>query len=190
VTDGEDLRGRIAALEARLAEVEDRAAIRDLRFRYHAAVNERDFDAIGGLFVEDGFADLGASGSARGRDAIVALYRQAVGHVPFLRQFIHNHLVTLEGDCARGRSDLEARLARDGESIVVAACFDDEYVREPSGAWRFRSLRLAVDFAVPLAEGWAQAVGADADHAEARAVGADADHAEARAVGADADHAG
>lgn len=163
MTGGEDLRARIAALEARLVEVEDRAAIRDLRFRYHTAVNDRDFEAIGRLFVEDGLADLGASGSARGREAIVALYREAVGRVPFLRQFIHNHLVTLESDSARGRSDLEARLAQDGESIVVAARFDDEYVRAADGGWRFRSLRLAVDFAVPLREGWARAVGADAD---------------------------
>ncbi len=41
-----------------------------------------------------------------------------------------------------------------GESFLVAARFDDEYVRE-NGRWTFRKMSLEPYFMVPLSEGWA-----------------------------------
>lgn len=151
----DDLRDRIQVLENRVAELEARSAIQDLRFRYHVAVNEKDLASIEPLFSQDAEVHFEGIGNARGAREIDALYREVVGQSPFLKQFIHNHLITLvDRDTATGLSYLDARTVRDGESILVAARFDDEYVRE-HGAWKFRSLRLELFFAVPIAEGWA-----------------------------------
>jgi hypothetical protein len=150
----DDLARRVEALEVRVADLQDRAAIQDLRFRYHVAVNDRELDAIAPLFCEDGEVDFGEIGAARGRAAINTLYREVVGTSPFVKQFIHNHVITLDGDRASGLSYLEAKTVTNGESYLVAARFDDEYVREGAD-WRFRVLRLSIYFAVPLNAGWA-----------------------------------
>lgn len=150
----EGLESRIRVLESAVADLSDRAAIQDLRFHYHVAVNEKELDSIHLLFAEDAVVDFEGIGSARGTSAIEALYRDVVGKSPFIKQFIHNHVITLAGETATGLSYLDARTVRDGESILVAARFDDEYVRVGAG-WKFRALRLTIYFAVPLREGWA-----------------------------------
>ena len=153
----ETLAGRVERLESRVHELEDLREIQELRFRYHIAVNERRLDDIASLFCEDGEAHFGEMGVARGRPAISDLYRTLVGDSPFIKQFIHNHVVEVAGDRATGLSYLDARTVRDGESILVAARFDDQYLRE-GGNWLFRELRLTPFFVVPLSKGWAEAV--------------------------------
>jgi hypothetical protein len=155
----EDLATRVQHLESKVAELCDRASIQELRFRYHVAVNEKQLDAIPQLFAEEAEVEFEGIGSARGIDSIETLYREVVGQSPFIKQFIHNHVITLDGDTASGLSYLDARTVRDGESILVAARFDDEYVRVGE-EWRFQALRLKIDFAVPISEGWAEAIGA------------------------------
>lgn len=150
----ETLEARVHRLETTVAALVDRAAIQDLRFHYHVAVNERELDAIHLLFTEDAQVDFEGIGSARGRAEIEALYQNVVGGSPFIKQFIHNHVVTLNGDRATGLSYLDARTVANGESLLVAARFDDEYVRTEEG-WKFEALRLKLYFAVSLQEGWA-----------------------------------
>jgi hypothetical protein len=149
-----DLEARVCALEATVDALRDRAAIQDLRFRYHIAVNDKQLDSIALLFSEDGEVDFGEIGSARGRKDIDTLYRKVVGESPFVKQFIHNHVISLNGDTASGLSYLEAKTVTNGESYLVAARFDDEYVREDR-EWKFRRLGLSLYFAVPLRQGWA-----------------------------------
>ena len=150
------LEARLRELEDRVHRLEDRAAIQDLRFRYHVAVNEKALDSIPDLFTEDAEVHFDGIGSASGRAEIAALYAEVVGQSPFIKQFIHNHVITLSGDAATGLSYLDARTVRDGESLLVAARFDDRY-RRTSRGWRFESLRLSLYFAVPIASGWADA---------------------------------
>jgi len=150
----EDLESRIRTLEARVNVLQDRSEIQDLRFRYHIAVNEKELDSIHLLFADEAEVHFEGIGSARGRREIEALYQEVVGKSAFIKQFIHNHTITLNGDTATGLSYLDARTVANGESLLVAARFDDEYVRV-GGEWRFQSLRLKLYFAVPLQDGWA-----------------------------------
>ena len=150
----QSLESRVQNLESQVRELQDLREIQELRFRYHIAVNERQLEDISALFSEDGEAHFGEIGSARGRAEIAALYRDVVGGSPFIKQFIHNHVIELSGDTATGLSYLEAKIVSNGESVLVAARFDDSYVRE-NGLWRFRVLRLSPFFVVPLREGWA-----------------------------------
>src|SRR5215471_787056 len=150
-----DLAARVAALEAEVQRLRDRAEIEDLRFRYHAAVNERRPEAIAPLFARGARLDFGPLGRASGPREIEAFFAAMLGDPSaFVKQFIHNHLVEIEGDRARGTSYLEARPVYRGESYLVAARYDDAYARE-DGRWRFQEMAMTPIFIVPLREGWA-----------------------------------
>lgn len=164
-----DLEARIRDLEARVQELNDREAIRELRFRYHECINDGPVTDIPGLFSEDGELDFGHLGKARGREQIKAFFSglvssgsgsQSAPEAPRrrglyrVRQFIHNHVVHLHGGRADGFAYLEAKPVYNGESYVVAARYDDEYVKR-NGGWKFSSMKLRPYFMVPLSEGWA-----------------------------------
>ncbi len=150
-----DLEARIQALEQQVELLNSRAEIQELRFSYHIAVNEKKPEMIPGLFAEQGEIDFAHLGRAKGKDGITAFYNKALSElVPFVKQFIHNHVITLNGDRGTGVSYLEAKPIFNGESFLVAARFDDEYVRE-NGRWAFRKMTLVPHFMVPLREGWA-----------------------------------
>ncbi|MCP4905338.1 MAG: nuclear transport factor 2 family protein [bacterium] len=143
----------MSRLESEVRALRDQREIQELRFRYHIAVNERRIDEIPALFCEEGEAHFGEIGSARGRAEIATFYHDVVGGSPFIKQFIHNHVIQISGDRATGLSYLEAKTVAEGESLLVAARFDDEYVRL-AGGWHFRMLRLTPFFVTPLREGW------------------------------------
>jgi len=150
-----DIEVRIHALEAKVQELQDRNEIQELRFRYHIAVNEKRPEMIPDLFSENGEIDFAHLGKAQGKAGVTAFYHQALSDlVPFVKQFIHNHVITLNGDTGTGLSYLEAKPIFNGESFLVAARFDDEYVRE-NNHWKFHKMTLVPYFMVPLREGWA-----------------------------------
>jgi hypothetical protein len=160
-----DLEARIQQLEAKVQELYDREAIRDLRYRYHEYVNEAQFSAIPDLFTEDGVLDFAHLGKAHGR-AEIAKFFGALNDKPdagkadrpritWVKQFIHNHTIHLIGDHGDGFAYLEAKPIYNGEAFLVAARYDDEYVRR-NGEWKFSKMSLVPYFMVPLKEGWAQ----------------------------------
>jgi hypothetical protein len=155
---------KVRELEAKVAVLYDREAIRDLRFRYHECVNEGQMASIPELFTDDGELDFGHLGKAKGREQIKAFFsglgpdrttpegrRRGLYRV---RQFIHNHVLTVDGDRASGYAYLEAKPVYNGESYVVAARYNDEYLKR-DGRWRFTKMSLTPFFMVPLKEGWA-----------------------------------
>jgi len=152
---GNDIERRIRALEARVLELCDIEAVRRLRHRYHECINDGEYDHIASLFAEDGEIDFGYLGHAAGRESLERYFQNVPRMLPFLKQFIHNHVVDIDGDRGTGYSYLEAKSVSQGESYIVAARYDDEYVRV-HGAWKFKRMTLTPYFTVPLREGWAQ----------------------------------
>jgi len=151
-----DLEKRVQALEARVQELEDREAIHTLRFRYHECVNEKRPEPLAELFASDAEIDFAHLGATTGREKILAFFRKGLSElVPFVKQFIHNHIVQVQGDGGTGLSYLFATPVYNGESYLVAGRFDDEYVKE-NGRWYFKKVKLTPYFMVPLKEGWAQ----------------------------------
>jgi len=156
---------RIKRLEAKVQELNEREAIRDLRYRYHEYVNEGKFTRIAGLFTVNGELAFGLLGHAKGRAQISAFFRglgpessraaqPSRPRLTRVRQFIHNHMIEIDGDRASGFAYLEAKPVYNGESYVVAARYDDEYVKQ-NGKWKFKKMSLKPFFMVPLKEGWA-----------------------------------
>ena len=146
---------RLAILEQKVQELTDVEAIRRLRFRYHECVNETKLSEIPELFTEDADLDFGYLGKARGKSELKKFFDALPKLLSFVKQFIHNHDVDIQGPTGRGLSYLEAKSVSKGESYLVAARYDDEYVKV-NGQWKFKKMHLTPYFTVPHNEGWAQ----------------------------------
>ncbi len=146
--------------EQLLQELLDREAIRDLPIRYCHCVWQRDVDGIVDLFTEEGSINLAGPDRppTKGRANLLDVYKRALDDLR-PRPFIHNHVVELQGpDRARGTCYVEIRAVRDGESVIGAGHYEDEYVKV-GDEWKFRSRDVSMHYMVPLNEGWADALG-------------------------------
>jgi SnoaL-like domain len=160
-----DLEARVKELESKVRELYDREAVRDLRYRYHEYVNEAKFTEIPDLFTTDGVLDFAHLGKAVGREQLLRFFGALVQapsgtpsdrpRITWVKQFIHNHTIRLDGDRGSGFAYLEAKPIYDGEAFLVAARYDDDYLRV-NGEWKFSKMKLVPYFMVPLKEGWAQ----------------------------------
>ena len=158
-----DLETRVQQLEATVRTLQDREAIRELRYRYHEYVNESKGNDIPGLFIDDGELDFGHLGKAKGKEQLQKFFRALDAsetapdrpRITWVKQFIHNHTIHLRGDTGDGFAYLEAKPIYNGEAFLVAARYDDQYVRQ-NGEWKFSKMSLVPYFMVPLKEGWAQ----------------------------------
>ena len=126
-----------------------------MRCEYHEYINQSRFDEIPGLFTEDGEMDFGYLGKGKGREELARVFANAPNLLQFVKQFIHNHVVEVDGDEGKGYSYMEARTINNDQAFVVAGRYDDDYVRV-DGVWKFRHMKFDAYFTVPFDEGWAQ----------------------------------
>ena len=145
----------LADLARRLQRLEDIEAIRTLRNTYHRAINDSRFDEIAPLFTEDGIVDFAYMADFKGRAAIAAGFAKLGRRRNFLiKQFIHGHMVDVDGDRGTGISYLDARYTKGGVAYIVSLRYDDIYARQ-GGKWLFERMGAEVYFSVPAAVGWA-----------------------------------
>jgi hypothetical protein len=137
----------------RVERLESIEAIRTLRCRYHDLVNLDQGPRLYELFASDASIAYGGRPEVVGRDNIREFFRTFP--VQLARQFVHHHVVQVEGDHGRGHADLDGRPVRNGESLFVVGRFDDEY-RRIDGQWYFQRVVLTVHYMVGPGEGWAQ----------------------------------
>ena len=148
------------SIEQRVQELEDRDEIKELTARYCWHVAHGEGEAVANLFADDGVLDVtgGDFKAVRGREAILKFYRASVREPEVALPFIQNHIIVLNGDEAHGTCAIEARFARNGESVTAAGYYEDKYRRE-RGRWRFVERKLFFHHVVPLKQGWAEAKG-------------------------------
>ena len=140
----------LAALEQRLARLEDDRAIRDLKARYLRACDAKDVDTLretllpdGAVIAFDGFPPLD------GRDAFVALYSQ-MACTPGVFDIHHgaNGVITFDdADRALGQWSLlfhSINLA-DRTLTLMGVEYEDVYVKQDRRWWiaETRSRRLS-----------------------------------------------
>ncbi|CAN7642127.1 nuclear transport factor 2 family protein [Acidovorax sp. LjRoot38] len=150
-TDLAALHDHVRALTERVECMESIEAIRALRARYHELVNEDAGNRLYELFAHDAHVAYGGRPEVRGRDNIRAFF--ASFPVQTARQFIHSHVVQVQGDRGTGSSYLDGRPVRDGKSFYVVGRFDDEYIRL-EGQWLFQRVTLSVHYMIEAAERW------------------------------------
>lgn len=145
------LQRQVQALAQRIEKIDSIEAIRALRARYHELVNEDAGNRLYELFAPDAYVAYGGRPEVRGRDNIQAFF--ASFPVQSARQFIHSHVVQVQGDQGTGSSYLDGRPVRDGKSFYVVGRFDDEYIRL-EGQWFFQRVTLSVHYMIEAAERW------------------------------------
>lgn len=121
-----------------IGSTEDLAAIRALIDSYSDAVFRRDAQDWGACWAEDARWSLMGT-KVDGRDAIVAMWVQAMDGFSFVAFFSQAGAIEIEGDRATGRVWTHEVLEdRDGKCTRPVGFYDDAYVRTPEG-WRFAS---------------------------------------------------
>lgn len=146
-----ELQEQVRALTGRVERLDSIEAIRALRARYHELVNEDAGPRLYELFAPDATVVYGGRPEVQGRENIRAFF--ASFPVQAARQFIHSHVVDVEGDRGTGVSYLDGRPVRDGKSYYVVGRFDDEYIRL-DGLWMFKRVVLNVHYMIEAAERW------------------------------------
>ncbi|MHA7816112.1 MAG: nuclear transport factor 2 family protein [Pseudohaliea sp.] len=143
-----------SSLEARLRRLEDRVAIEELIARYGLVMDDRDMDAMPGLFTED-VRILSRDGvmDARGREAAIELYRGRFTVLGPSNHFTHDRIICFgdDPDEATGTVLSHAEMQRKGEPMLAAIRYSDRYRRE-AGAWRFAERLFDFFYYVPTAE--------------------------------------
>ena len=155
----EALHKRLEELEARLGEIEDERAVRDLinRYGYHADC-QRDEEWVD-LWTEDGVYDLLSTvnypdGSTRvleqswsGRDGLRELITDPLGHhrPGFYGHSMHtggsSMVVHIDGDTAVANSYSFLYQEHDGAVELVSAANNQWTLRRTDGRWLLRERR-------------------------------------------------
>jgi ketosteroid isomerase-like protein len=138
--------------DALLRSLADKEEIRDLARRYAHCVWQEDADGAIDLFADDGEMNIGGQMIA-GRANLLKAYKSMLAGQG-LQPFIHNHVVEIDGDRAKGTCYLDLRAAMGGKSMIGAGYYNDAYVRTAKG-WKFASRHLTLKFFVPVQDGWA-----------------------------------
>jgi len=161
---------RIAALEARVLQVEAHAEILALKSRYGALADARysrkgpraqvEIDAVAdelaALFSEDAvWEGGGALGRCEGRDAIRERFRAPTLHYAW--HFFVKPEIRVEGDRATGRWDVLALLTtNEGRAMWMVGVEHDAYARV-DGRWLHTRMQLESQLMAPHDRGWAAA---------------------------------
>ena len=131
-------------LESRIAEVEDRLAIRELTGRYNFAMDDRDLESAGQLFTDNAF--FGSKDKAMGATGRAAILKQFEGRFSVLgatNHFAHDHVVWFESATrARGLLSVHAEVWRKEQPMITALRYDDVYEKS-GGLWRFAERLLS-----------------------------------------------
>lgn len=128
-----------------LQEISDRIEIQDLIARYAHAIDDRDWDALDGVFTEDAIIDYTDVGGARGTLAETKAY--LAGAMKLFTGFQHMSSTTrldIDGDTATARTILfnPMVMQHEGEERVffIGLWYCDDLVRTDRG-WRIRHRR-------------------------------------------------
>ena len=140
--------GDSTALEQRIRRLEAKDEIRELVGRYGFVVDNRDMEGIADCFLEDAWV-LSKDGkhSSRGKDDVVNQYHGRFSFLGPTNHFTHNHLVWFDEqdpDHAYGLLNAHGEVFRNGQAMMSALRYDDEYRRDPAdGKWRFQGRMMS-----------------------------------------------
>lgn len=128
------------SIEARLQELEDREAIRQVVCGYGYAMDGCNAEAVGGFYADDGVYAVGDVGRFEGRAAVEAITRDR-GHLAFVNAGAA-HMSTppylvIDGDRAVATCHTMVPLRREqGYVIARLSASRIELGREPDGRWK------------------------------------------------------
>ena len=140
-------------LQERIERLESRESIRTLVADYSMAVDDRDVDAIGTLFAENGtFGHADGSAVMHGRQAIVDFYNGRLGDMGPTYHYPHSHKITFtDANTAEGIVLAHAELSQEGKTYYTGLRYYDKYQQQDS-KWIFEERLLKFLFFMPMEE--------------------------------------
>lgn len=129
-----------------LQEISDRLEIQDLLARYCHAIDERDWDALDGVFTSDALIDYSAAGGAAGSyPEIKRWLGEALAKFPMFQHLATTTKLDLQGDEARARTILFNPMLFPDEAgtpqpFFMGLWYVDRLVRTSDG-WRIAERR-------------------------------------------------
>jgi ketosteroid isomerase-like protein len=140
-------------LEAMVRELRDREMIKELTHQYAHCVRQNDIEGVVNLFAEDGAVEVGPT-IIKGQAELRKFYTEELPKLGIPYDFLHNHVIRLQGDRATGVCSLEVKGVAAGKSVTGAGHYDDEFIRA-GGEWKFQRRQITLYFFVRHEEGWA-----------------------------------
>ena len=141
-------------LEAMVRELKDREMIKELTHQYAHCVRQNDVEGVANLFAQDGAVEMGPT-MVKGRAELRKFYAETLPKLGTPYDFLHNHVIRLQGDHATGVCSVEVRGVHGGKSVIGAGHYDDEYLRV-GGEWKFQRRKITLYYFVGHEEGWAK----------------------------------
>lgn len=116
--------------------VEDVLAIQRLLADYAAAIDGRDFDALGDVFLPDATLDYTSSGGPRdGFPAVRDWLAEALSAVDFTQHLVTNIRVDVDGDEATSSAYFFHPMRAGDATFLVSGTYEDRLARTADG-WR------------------------------------------------------
>ena len=117
--------------------------IRQLKYRYLRSVDQKAWDELADTLTADAVADYGTPAMGErvlltGRDAIITFMRENLGPGLISVHAAGQPEIAVNGDTATGRWAFTDLIIAPEYRVVIqgAAFYEDEYARDPGGAWR------------------------------------------------------
>jgi hypothetical protein len=133
--------------------VGDRVAIGDLVGRYADAVNLVDADLWGSTWAAECIWELGPDRLLRGRNDVVAHWRQAMASFESVIQIVAHGSACVDDAGAIGRWTLFEVNQREAPSWLTVGCYEDRYVRDDTRGWLFAERHFTVTYRGGLPDG-------------------------------------
>ncbi len=125
----------------------DRQEIIALAIAYCWSIDGHRWDDLDDIFTIDATADFATAGVHDGRAGIKERIEGALGSLDASQHIVSNHQISLEGDTARHRCQMQAQHVRHdadgGPNYMVAGRYEDRLVRTAEG-WRIAHRDLVI----------------------------------------------
>jgi ketosteroid isomerase-like protein len=143
----------LAKLEARIDQLESRAAITELVTAYAVACDTHDIDLLSSLFTDDARFDTpSAVMKATGRVEITAMFERVLATRGPSFHWTHDVTIAFaDKDRAAGVVLGHAETTPNGIASIAALHYDDEYRRE-GNKWKFSARSIQFLYYVPVTE--------------------------------------
>ena len=129
--------------------VEDTLTIQQLYARYSDAIMRNDDETFGSCWGDDAYWLL-LGNEYRGKKAIVEAYRNSVQGTDFIMHLAISPLISINGDRARVRSQIQEILHFAGSGgMMILGIYNDE-LHKRDGQWLFADRRISVRYSGPF----------------------------------------
>lgn len=137
----------------------DIEAIKQLKHRYLRYVDAADWKALDRLWTEDAWCNYGFLGRFEGRQGIMdGFFRGLVSAASsFNAHMVHNPIVEIDGDSARGNWYMTAQtvIQPQNQAVWAMGVYEDTF-RRVDGEWLIASLAVEFRYYTPYEDGWAK----------------------------------